>query len=185
MLCGMALPAAACIAIGVWPGIVLGPLGTLAQELIPGGVVPVAATAMFAFLPWVAVFILVAAAAWLLLPRNTRVTPTWGCGLSGLNSRMQYTSTSFSKPLRTVFARVYKPDRSLEILPIEQPCFPASISYRSVRTTSFERSLYRPVLDAVVGMARRLRRMQTGNIQVYLLYMFLALVAALIYMRLT
>jgi hydrogenase-4 component B len=183
MLCGMALPAAACILIGIAPGIVLGPLGAVAQELIPGAMVPAVATTMFAFLPRVALFVFLAAAAWLFLPRHTRVTPTWACGLPGLDSRMQYTSTSFSKPLRKVFARVYKPDRRLDTLPRDQPYFPASISYRSVRTTSFERSLYRPAFDGVVAAARRLRRMQTGNIQVYLLYMFLALVAALIYMR--
>ena len=96
---------------------------------------------------------------------------------------MQYTSTAFSKPLRKVFAQVYRPDRTVEILPVDQPCFPASISYRSVRTTSFERSLYRPALDGIVAAANRLRRLQTGNIQVYLLYMFLALVAVLVYMR--
>jgi hypothetical protein len=52
-----------------------------------------------------------------------------------------------------------------------------------VRTTSFERSLYRPALDGIVAAANRLRRLQTGNIQVYLLYMFLALVALLVFMR--
>ena len=105
MLYGMALPAVACILIGIAPGIVLHPLGAIAQEVIPGAKAPAAAMAMFSFLPWVAVFVLTTAAAWLILPRNKRVTPTWGCGLSGLDSRMQYTSTSFSKPLRKVFAR--------------------------------------------------------------------------------
>ena len=118
-----------------------------------------------------------------LVPRISRVTPTWACGLPGLDSRMQYTSTAFSKPLRKVFSQVYKPDRTVEILPVDQPCFPKSIAYRSVRTTSFERSLYRPALDAIVAAANRLRRLQTGNIQVYLLYMFLALIAVLVYMR--
>ena len=103
--------------------------------------------------------------------------------MPGLDSRMQYTSTAFSKPLRKVFARVYKPDRTVTILPADKPCFPASISYRSVRTTSFERALYRPAVEGIVNAAKRLRRLQTGNIQVYLLYMFLALVVALICMR--
>lgn len=183
MRLAMALPAAACVCIGVVPGFVLGPLSGIAQQLLPGATAPEPAAGLFAFLPWVAAFVLAAAAVWILLPRITRVTPTWACGLPELDSRMQYTSTSFSKPLRKVFAPVYKPERSVEILPIDQPCFPASISYRSVRTTSFERSLYRPALDGIVAAAKRLRRMQTGNIQVYLLYMFLALVAALIYMR--
>jgi hypothetical protein len=82
-----------------------------------------------------------------------------------------------------VFAQVYRPDRSIEVLPADQPYFPNSVSYRSVRTTSFEKYLYRPGVDAIVSVSHRLRRLQTGNIQVYLLYMFLALVALLVFMR--
>jgi hydrogenase-4 component B len=179
----MALLAAACIAIGVAPSLVLGLVGGIAQQLIPGATMPAVASMLFQFIPWVAVFALVVVVVGLLIPRTSRATPTWACGMPGLDSRMQYTSTSFSKPLRKVFARVYRPDRSLEIQPPGPAFFPSSISYSSVRTTSFERSLYRPAVNGVVTTAKWLRRMQTGNIQIYLLYMFLALVAALIYMR--
>jgi hydrogenase-4 component B len=182
MQAGMALLAAACIVIGVAPALVLGPAGEIAQQLIPGAIVPAAAGAFFQFIPWVAAFVLVLAIAGRLLPRVSRTTPTWACGMPGLNSRMQYTSTSFSKPLRIVFNRVYQPTRTVEILPENQPFFPSSISYRSVRTTLYEH-LYLPAVNVIVGAAKGLRRMQTGNIQVYLLYIFLALVAALIYMR--
>jgi hydrogenase-4 component B len=92
---------------------------------------------------------------------------------------MQYTATAFSKPIRWVFSAVYKPDRKLEVLPADRPYFPDTISYSSVRTTSFERSLYRPMTDLVVALATQLRRLQTGNIQVYLLYIFLTLVVLL------
>ncbi|HVB29657.1 MAG TPA: hypothetical protein VNG91_07600, partial [Terriglobia bacterium] len=105
------------------------------------------------------------------------------CGLPGLTSRMQYTSTGFSKPIRFVFGRVYKADRKREVLPADQPYFPTSISYRSVRTTSYERFLYRPFVDGVVAAANQLRRLQTGNIQVYLLYIVLTLVSLLLYLR--
>jgi len=108
-----------------------------------------------------------------------RVTAPWACGLPGLTTRMQYTSASFSKPIRAVFAAVYKADRKLDVLPANRPYFPSSISYRSVRTTSFERSLYRPMTNVVITLATRMRRLQTGNIQVYLLYIFLTLVALL------
>jgi hydrogenase-4 component B len=96
---------------------------------------------------------------------------------------MQYTSTAFSKPIRFVFARVYKVDRRLEVLPRDQPYFPASISYHSARTTSYEKFLYRPFVDGVVTAANQLRRLQTGNIQVYLLYIVLTLVLLLLYLR--
>ena len=185
MQLGMGLLAAGCVTIGVAPGVALVPVNAVVQQLAPGIGVPEAAVSLARLMPWIAAFVLAVTAAWMVLPRRRRETPTWACGLPGLDRRMQYTSTSFSKPLRKVFARVYRPDRTIEILPHDQPCFPAAISYRSVHTASFERSLYRPALDGIIGTAKRLRRMQTGNIQVYLLYMFLALVAALIYMRLS
>jgi hydrogenase-4 component B len=97
---------------------------------------------------------------------------------------MQYTATAFSKPVRRVFSAVYKPDRKLEILPDGQPYFPTAISFSSVRTTSFERSLYRPMTELVVAIATQLRRLQTGNIQVYLLYIFLTLVVLLAFLGL-
>ena len=93
---------------------------------------------------------------------------------------MQYTPTAFSKPLRSVFVRVYSPDRKLDVRPADNPYAPVSISYQSVRTTSFEKSLYRPLLNAVLAIATQLRRLQTGNMQAYLLYIFLTVVALLV-----
>ena len=183
MQAGMVLLAAACVFIGILPGTVLTLINGIARQLIPGAAPFEPSVSLVELLPWIAACVAVICIGWLLIPRRTRVTSTWACGLPSLDSRMQYTATSFSKPLRKVFSWAYNPDRTVEILPLDQPCFPASISYRSVRTTSFERAMYRPALDAIVAAARRLRRMQTGNVQVYLLYLFLALVAALLYMR--
>ena len=183
MECGMALLAIACITIGIFPVFFLAPLSTITQQLIPGVVETSFSGGLLDFMPWIFVFVITAVAVWALTPRLSRITPTWACGMPRLDSRMQYTATALSKPLRKVFAAAYRPDRTIKILPADQPYFPASISYRSVRTTSFERTLYRPAVDSIVYAARRLRLMQTGNIQVYLLYMFLALVAALLSMR--
>ena len=183
MQVGMGLLGAGCVFIGIAPGIVLKLIDGVVRQLIPGAASTGISESLVQLLPWVAGFVAVSCLAWFVISRSTRVTSTWACGLPGLDARMQYSATSFSKPLRKVFSFAYKPDRKVEVLPLEQPFFPASISYRSVRTTSFEHSMYRPALGAIVAAAKRLRRMQTGNVQVYLLYMFLALVAALLYMR--
>ena len=112
-----------------------------------------------------------------------RLVPTWACGLAGLTPRMQYAAASFSKPIRQVFRPVYKPDRRIEVLPADKPYFPEAISYHSVRTTSFERTLYRPAVDLLVSAAEALRRLHTGNIQAYLLYIFLMIVSLLLVLR--
>ena len=183
MSASMALLAAACLAIGVVPGLLLRPLAEVAREMLGGAAIPEGAFSIASILPFLAIAVAVLAAATSLLRRRARVTSTWACGLPGLDERMQYTSTAFSKPLRKVFANVYRAERTVEVAPAGAAYFPQAISYRSVRTTSYERALYRPAVDAVVAAAHRLRRLQTGNIQVYLLYIFLALVALLMFAR--
>lgn len=183
MQAGMALLALACVMVGLAPAFLMVPLSVAVGEFVPGAVLPDYAFSVAQVLPWVALVVVTGVVAFGALRFARRVTPTWACGLPGLDSRMQYTATAFSKPLRKVFAQVYKPERTVEVVPSDQLYFPGAISYRSVRTTSFEKALYRPAVDAIVSAAHRLRRLQTGNIQVYLLYMFLALVALLVYMR--
>ena len=176
--------ATACVVIGIFPGLVLRQLGrTDGGACFPALRLPPVATSLSSVLPWIALFVLVLTAGIAAFKRAKKLTATWACGLPGLDERMQYTSTAFSKPLRKVFSQVYKADRTLDVVPADQPYFPASISYRSVRTTSFEKYLYRPGVDAIVAAALRLRRLQTGNIQIYLLYIFAALIALLMFMR--
>lgn len=183
MRAGMWLLGGGCICFGIFPGILLRPLVSVAQLLLPGAGVPEETLSITRVLPWVALMVLAAGGVTYLFKRRERIVRTWACGLPGLSTRMQCTSTVFSKPIRFVFARVYRPDRKVDQLPADQPYFPVSISYQSVRTTSYERSLYRPFVDSVVLLAHRLRRLQTGNIQVYLLYIFLALVLLLAFLR--
>ena len=183
MRAGLCLLAAGCVLIGIVPGLLLRPLVPLAQVLITGAGVPSETLSIARITPWTAAIVLGTSALVVLFKRRERMARTWACGLPELSSRMQYTSTVFSKPIRFVFARVYRPDRKVEQVPADQPYFPVSISYRSVRTTSYERALYRPFVDLIVSLALRLRRLQTGNIQVYLLYIFLALVSLLTFLR--
>ncbi|HYX70082.1 MAG TPA: hypothetical protein VE825_13175, partial [Terriglobales bacterium] len=183
MTAAMLSLSAACVAIGIAPAVVLRPLGAAAQSFIPGGILPDQAFSIARAIPWVAGSVVLVAVLGGMIRRATRITSTWACGAPSLDSRMQYTSTAFSKPLRRVFANVYRPERTVEVAPVEGTYFPTAISYRSVRTTSFERMLYRPGVDAIVAAAYRLRRLQTGNIQIYLLYIFLALVALLVFTR--
>jgi hydrogenase-4 component B len=183
MRLGLLLLATGCVFIGIFPGTLLRPLVALVQSLVPGAGVPNETVSIARVIPWIALLIFGVSGSAALLRQRKRIARTWACGLPGLSSRMEYTSTVFSKPIRFVFARVYRPDRKVEQLPSDRPYFPASISYRSVRTTSYERALYRPVVDIIVSQALRLRRLQTGNIQVYLLYIFLALVSLLALLR--
>jgi hydrogenase-4 component B len=176
--------AAVCILLGVHPGAALNPLYALAGTLLPDATPPPELAAISRAMPLVAAaVVLVLLIALRMSKWTSRRVDTWACGLPGLTERMQYTATSFSKPLRSVFTAVYKPARKLDVEPADEPYFPVRITYRSVRTTSFEKTLYRPTVDLVVAAARQLRRLHTGNIQAYLLYIFLMIVSLLLVLR--
>jgi hydrogenase-4 component B len=182
----MGLLAAACILIGIFPGIALRPLLTVVGTLIPGTSAPPEIEMICRVLPVVSacvVAVILVTFGVLRFRHVLRSVSTWACGLPALTPRMQYAAASFSKPIRQVFRSVYRPDRKIEVLPADQPYFPQAISYHSVRTTSYERSLYRPAIDLVISAARGLRRLHTGNIQAYLLYIFLMLLSLLVYLR--
>lgn len=175
--------ASGCVLLGIWPGLVLRPLLSLAVNIIPGAGTPSELQLISHILPLLAGSMVALLLASLALPRVKRLTDTWACGLPELLPRMEYTASSFSKPIRSVFAFVYRSDRKIEVTPAEEPYFPQAMSYRSARTTSFEKSFYRPLVDTVIAAAQQLRRLQTGNVQVYLLYIFLTLVCLLFLLR--
>ena len=178
--------AGACLAIGLMPMMLIRPLWSVVESMVPGGNFE-SVSKIGATIQAVALVVLVAgtgAAALRFIGRAAvRLSPTWGCGLPTMTPRMQYTATSFSKPLRMVFARAYRSERKLESSPADRPYFPETISYHSRRTTSYERMLYRPLVNSILAAAQQLRRVQTGNIQWYLLYIFVALVFMLLFMR--
>jgi hydrogenase-4 component B len=182
MVLPMGILASACGVIGLAPFVVVRPLWLLVASLVPGADYSRVA-AIGSGITKAALVVLLATIGAVLVRAAVRISAIWGCGAAELTTRMQYTASCFSKPIRTVFASVYKPDRKLEILPAQETYFPTAISYRSQRTTSYERTLYRPLFDSIMGIAQQLRRLQTGNIQLYLLYIFLALLSMLLLMR--
>ena len=182
MLVPLGALAAACLVIGVMPMVLIRPLWALVEGLIPGGNFESGAK-IGSGIQMVTATVLIAALAAILIRTVVRYAPTWGCGLASLTGRMQYTATSFSKPVRTVFQPVYKASRKLEISPADKPYFPTAISYESTRTLHYEKLLYRPIVNTIMTIAQQLRRLQTGNIQWYLLYIFLALLCMFLFMR--
>ncbi len=175
----LAALAAACLLTGIFPGWILFPLAGLTAQIL-GATAPLPAVGAVArLLPWLGLGAALTAGA-LAWRRRRRQAPTWACGLPALGPRMQYSAASFSKPLRTAFAFVYQSTRETRRWPADEPYFPAAVAYSSVRTTSFERKLYRPLAGWVLTAAQRLRRLHSGDIQAYLLYIFLALMALLL-----
>jgi hydrogenase-4 component B len=114
----------------------------------------------------------------LLRQRIVEKGATWGCGYIAPSSRMQYTSSSFAQMLVGLFGWALRPrtsgPRNLSLFP---------------HKTDFHSETPDPVLDETVLPAFRFggwlfswfRLLQMGSIQTYLLYIFLVLIALLLW----
>ena len=112
---------------------------------------------------------------------HTRRGPTWDCGLRGLTPQMEYTATGFSKPIRMIFKSLFRPRREVQREYDFSPYFARSIRFGSHVEEVFQTRIYRPLSRAVLRLSRRLRTLQAGSIQAYLIYIFVTLLLLLLF----
>ena len=199
MLLGMAILGLACVVLGVFPMVflpILDPvtqqfLGqTISSQLIAGNgwiltslgaergslSTPGIAALFLALLPLPLVL-------WFFFSRRGRhrVDETWDCGLDHLTSEMEYTATAYSKPLRMIFHAIYRPRRRIQADFGVSRYFTKSIRFESHIEPTFEQLIYRPVNRAILSFSRRVRLIQTGSLTTYLVYIFLTLIALLLW----
>ncbi len=106
---------------------------------------------------------------------------TWDCGFEALNSRMQYSSIGFSKPLKIVFRILFRPSRKT-LITGDLPYHPESIKYVTADEPVFEKYIYHPVCKMIKSFSRRTTfRVQTGSIHNYLIYIFVTVLVLMVY----
>jgi hydrogenase-4 component B len=102
---------------------------------------------------------------------------TWGCGYLAPTSRMQYSASSFAGLLVDFFAGILCFERHA---PKITGSFPASPSFEShVPETVLERG-YLPFLAWIYEKFLPIRRLQHGQIHLYILYTFITLILLII-----
>ena len=187
MLGPMGVLVVCCFMIGLAPQLVAPVLGMAIGAWTPNATGTAVRLVGLAPLDWISVMgaVLVAslalAGAWLRMRLRAgpiAYGPTWGCGYLAPNTRMQYTSSSFAQMLVTLFGwalrpRVHRP-RNL-------PLFPQKSAFHSeVPDTVLDEAVL-PAFGFVAWLFSWLRILQQGNVQFYLLYIFAALVALLLW----
>lgn len=200
MRAGMVLLAVACVALGLAPFVVVPALGRIVAELsgMPGiqaqftlGLSLSSANGFGRMSPMLigaGVLLLLAFVPFVMLALRVnwkrRTGESWGCGRIGQTPRMEYTATAFAEPLRRVFAELYRPTRELTIdFHPESKYFVQSIEYRSEITPWFEKYVYAPCIWFVRLLAAVMRRMQSGSLPLYLVYVVFALLLLLLSAR--
>jgi len=198
MRAAMALLTVACLGLGVAPFAVLSFLSKTTFELL--GAMPnmqftwnsVVANNGFATVSslWIAVALLALLAsipiALRIFRANTarRSSETWGCGRAVQTARFEYTAASFANPFKRVFTVLYKPVKELAIeFHPESRFFVRTIGYSNEVRSIFDDAIYGPLNRMLRSFAKWVRLLQSGNVNVYLLYILVALVALLIIAR--
>ncbi|MHB8547396.1 MAG: hydrogenase 4 subunit B [Nitrosotalea sp.] len=112
---------------------------------------------------------------------------TWDCGFGNLNERMEYTATSLSQPIRAVFKVFFKSHNvtSKEFFVSTNQYLIKSINFNSKTKNIFEENLYQPIISSTLRIFDKIRKIQTGKINSYLLYIMITAVLLLLFVRLS
>ena len=199
MLLGMLVLALACVMLGLFPSTFLPLLDPICQGLLgqaisarviggngwmltalgleQGSISTLGMVSLFLALlplPWV---------SWLLFSRKAphSIGETWDCGLDRLTPQMEYTATAYSKPLRMIFRALYRPRRQVEADFEVSRYFTKSIRFETHIEPTFEKLIYEPLHRAILRVSQRLRWIQAGSLNTYLLYIFITLLLLLLW----
>ena len=183
MVLPMAALASACAAVALFPQPVLGAVSAVADELLrsrgtlAGADLPVGTLGGFN----AAILGLVVAGIALLSlvvgSRPATTDATWGCGYAQPTARMQYTASAFSEMLsERLIPRVLRPRI---MAPRETALFPDQAIFAADRRDPVTRGFYEPFIGRWADRLTRLRWMQQGRLNVYLVYVLVALLIGL------
>jgi hypothetical protein len=186
------LLAALCLVFGVLPTWAISVIDLVPQQILGHGLSPSAtqgwlwltplasATASYSPLLITVLFAAIAGlAVWALrfsTVRRVRRCDAWDCGFVPPTARMQYTATAFAQPIRRVFGLLFHVEEAV-MQPAEggggAPRYHLRVSDRVWEL------LYTPVARGVESAARRVVRLQSGNVRVYLGWTLATLLALL------
>ncbi len=117
----------------------------------------------------------------LIKPRFVKkISETWTCGRSP-EPRLEYTETAYTRPFKTIFSNLYRPQREVRTEYSVPNYFIKSIAYVSEVTPIFEKYLYSPVSRFVLSISTRVRWVHTGSIHIYLTYIFITLIILIVF----
>jgi hydrogenase-4 component B len=107
---------------------------------------------------------------------RVRRAPVWVSGTAVPIAAVQYRPEAYSNPIRVVFSGLYRFKRTVEAREVNGK------EIRVARTRVvpvFEDYFYRPIATGSVLVASQFRRLQSGSLSMYLLYVLAVLLAAL------
>lgn len=185
MTAAMVVLATVCVLIGVLPFAAVRLLEPVVACLFPqqGAVLPsiLATAGVYGISAMAAILILAAILLFVYYINRLKSTPvsasvTWDCGYAAPSSRMQYTASSFAGMLVNIFSGILRPESHEPQL---AKLFPEQGSFHShVPEVTLDKGII-PFFLAADRRFAAFRRLQSGQLNRYLLYIFIALAVLL------
>jgi formate hydrogenlyase subunit 3/multisubunit Na+/H+ antiporter MnhD subunit len=119
----------------------------------------------------------------ILKTRIVRQGPTWGCGYTAGDARQQYTGTSYADAVAGLAEPILQTQRE-DVVIEEEEIFPDAKSF-ATHPADVSRLELNRLVDFLMLILKKLARLQTGNIQHYILYafIFMILIFVLLYLK--
>ncbi len=113
---------------------------------------------------------------------QVKYSRTWDCG-SDLTPKMEITGTGFSRSIITIFQNVLKPSKQhdIEYQDAQMRYFQKSYTVTMGRKNIYGMYLYGPTHDWLLKITGYAKRLQSGNVNLYIMYVFFVLIALLIF----
>ena len=164
--------AVACVALGLAPGLLFGDLVGLAPWAAPEPVHVGLSLPATGSLPTAGIaLVLVALAGALVLLRGRRAAPpapSWACGQK-VEPALEWSSAGFTKPVRLVLEAVLRPHREVTVR--TSGGVVQEIAYEGHVPHLIDERLYRPATRVALAGAAHARRLQSGSLGTYVLYL--------------
>ncbi|MDE6861238.1 MAG: NADH-quinone oxidoreductase subunit E [Alistipes sp.] len=189
-IAAMALPAAMILAIGLLPQYAVRPVVEVAADIIGGDYAIAMAhfTPVLSTLSAIGISLLAVVALLYILKRRAQAgrtvssSPTWGCGFTALNTRMQYTGESYSEGLENIATSLTQnrvDGRTID----KSEIFPSQHRYDVSHKDKIDRLFAAWWVEAMHRINVGVMRLRTGKINHYIMYA-LALLAAVMVLTL-
>lgn len=190
----MALLAALCLVLGVFISFITPYIIAISQSLTAmKNRQAVITNQQFVSLDLMTVFLAITGVCffvYVLVYLKTRkqkedIVPTWDCGAPPLTARAEITATGFARSIITIFGGILKPTKQHEVeySDADSRYFLSSKTVTLHVPNLYEQYLYKPLQKIIYLISSRVTLVQSGNINHYLLYIFITLIGLLIWAR--
>jgi formate hydrogenlyase subunit 3/multisubunit Na+/H+ antiporter MnhD subunit len=112
---------------------------------------------------------------------RVRRVASWHSATSGVSGPSAYSAFGFANPLRHVLANVLGTSRTTSMVVVDDEDEPTGthVETQTRVVEPVETYLYRPLRAVTLGLARQVKKLQSGRLNAYVAYMLVALLIAL------